>query len=59
MKEVMRSLAEIYEEDLDKDLQQLVTFLQPAILLVLGGIVGIVVLSILLPLTDVGSFISA
>ncbi len=59
MQGVMLSLAEIYEEELDKDLQQLSTFLQPALLLFLGGVVGIVVLSILLPLTDVSSFVSS
>jgi general secretion pathway protein F len=56
---VMRNLAEIYEEELDKNLQQLTTFLQPAILLFLGAVVGLVVLSILLPLTDVSSFLSS
>ncbi len=56
---MMQSLAEIYEEELDKNLLQLVTFLQPAVLLFLGGVVGLVVLSILLPLTDVSSFISS
>jgi len=52
-------MAEIYEEELDKDLLQLTTFLQPAVLLFLGAVVGLVVLSILLPLTDVSSFISS
>jgi type II secretory pathway component PulF len=39
-------------------LAQLTTFLQPALLVTLGAIVGLVVLSILLPLTDVSSFIA-
>lgn len=56
---MMQSLAEIYEEELDKNLLHLVTFLQPAVLLFLGGVVGVVVLSILLPLTDVSSFVSS
>jgi general secretion pathway protein F/type IV pilus assembly protein PilC len=56
---MMRNLAQIYEEELDKHLSHLVTFLQPAVLLLLGGIVGLVVLSILLPLTDVSSFVSS
>ena len=56
---MMKNMAEIYEEELDKDLQQLATFLQPAVLLFLGAIVGLVVLSILLPLTDVSSFVSS
>jgi len=55
----MKNLAEIYEEELDKNLQQLTTFLQPAVLIFLGAIVGVVVLSILLPLTDVSSFLSS
>ena len=59
MGSMMRNMAEIYEEELDKDLQQLATFLQPAVLLFLGAVVGLVVLSILLPLTDVSSFVSS
>ncbi len=55
---MMRNMAEIYVVELDKDLLQLTTFLQPAVLLFLGAVVGLVVLSILLPLTDVSSFIS-
>jgi general secretion pathway protein F/type IV pilus assembly protein PilC len=55
----MKNLSEIYEEELDKNLQQLTTFLQPAVLIFLGAIVGVVVLSILLPLTDVSSFLSS
>ncbi len=56
---MMQNMAEIYEEELDKDLLQLTTFLQPAVLLFLGAVVGLVVLSILLPLTDVSSFVSS
>lgn len=56
---MMESLAIIYEEELDKHLGVLATFLQPIVLLVLGLVVGVVVLSILLPLTDVSSFVSS
>ncbi|MBS0621277.1 MAG: type II secretion system F family protein [Verrucomicrobia bacterium] len=58
MGEAFHNLAVIYEEELEKHLAQLTTFLQPALLILLGAIVGLVVLSILLPLTDVGSFIN-
>lgn len=58
MGEAFFNLSEIYEEEMEKHLAQLSTFLQPALLITLGGIVGLVVLSILLPLTDVGSFAS-
>lgn len=56
MGEAFFSLAEIYDEEMEKHLSQLTTFLQPALLITLGAIVGLVVLSILLPLTDVSSF---
>lgn len=58
MEQMMKNIAEIYEEDLEKSLAQLTTFLQPALLVFLGGVVGLVVLSILLPLTDVSSFLA-
>jgi general secretion pathway protein F len=58
MHEAFFNLAEIYDEEMEKHLSQLSTFLQPALLITLGAIVGLVVLSILLPLTDVSSFLS-
>ena len=51
-------LADIYDEEMEKHLGQISTYLQPALLILLGAIVGLVVLSILLPLTDVSSFVT-
>ncbi|MDE3045054.1 MAG: type II secretion system F family protein [Verrucomicrobiota bacterium] len=53
---MMRQIAEIYEEDLEQALARFSTVAQPALLLFLGAIVGFVLLSVLLPITDVGSF---
>ena len=58
MEDAFLNLSTIYEEELEKHLAQLTTFLQPVMLMILGGIVGLVMLSILLPLTDVNSFIN-
>ncbi len=58
MGEALENLADIYEEEVGKHLSQLTTYLQPALLILLGAIVGVVILSILLPLTDVSSFLS-
>lgn len=58
MQEAFMHLSDIYEEEVEKNLSQLTTFLQPILLITLGMIVGLVVLSILLPLTDVSSFLS-
>lgn len=57
--EMFQSLSDIYDDQLERSLAQVTTFLQPVLLLILGGIVGIAILSILLPLTDVSSFISS
>jgi len=59
MQEAFLNLGTIYEEEVEKHLTQLTTFLQPVLLITMGMIVGLVVLSILLPLTDVSSFISS
>lgn len=53
---MMRQIGEIYEEELEKTLAQFATIAQPLLLLVLGVIIGFVLLSVLLPLTDVSSF---
>lgn len=57
MQEAFGHLCAIYGEEVEKHLSHLTTFLQPLLLIILGMIVGLVVLSILLPLTDVSSFI--
>jgi general secretion pathway protein F/type IV pilus assembly protein PilC len=51
------NIADIYEEELSKSLEQITAVLQPALLLLLGLIVGIVLVSVLLPLTDVSSLL--
>ncbi len=56
--EMLANIASIYEEDLDKTITRFTSMLQPIMLLFLAVVVGIVILSILLPLTDVGSFLT-
>lgn len=48
-------IADMYEQDLEKTLNRLMALAQPAILIVMGAIIGTVLLAILLPLTDVSS----
>lgn len=59
MAPMLKNIAEIYEEQLEQDLLKITTFLQPVLLIFLGVVVGMVILSILLPLTDVSSLISS
>jgi len=58
MPEMFKNISDIYDGELERNLSHVTTFLQPALLILLGGIVGLVILSILLPLTDVSSLIA-
>lgn len=49
---VFQKIAELYEEEMEKTLARLTSLAQPVILLFMGGVVGIVMLAVLLPLTD-------
>ncbi len=53
--DMLNNIAFFYEDDLDKKMNKMIFLIQPILLLIVGSIVGIVVLSILMPLTDVGS----
>lgn len=57
MPSMLEHLSSIYEEELEEKLSKLTQILQPLMLLILGIVVGIIVLSVLLPLTDVNSFV--
>jgi general secretion pathway protein F/type IV pilus assembly protein PilC len=48
-------IADMYEQDLEKTLARLMALSQPAILIVMGIVIGTMLLAILLPLTDVSS----
>ncbi len=52
----LRHLSDIYEDDLERALTLFTSVAQPALLLFLGLIIGFVLLSVLIPLTDVSSF---
>lgn len=56
--EMVRHVSEMYEEELDRSLEQINTFLQPLLLIVLGLVVGTILLAVLLPLTDVQSMMN-
>ncbi len=58
MADAFGHLSEFYHQELERHLLQVTTFLQPVLLLILGALVGIMILSILIPLTDFSSFIS-
>ena len=54
----MQQIAEIYEDELETTLTHFASLAQPILLLLLGGLVGFILLSVLLPLTDVSTFVN-
>jgi len=53
---MLGKIADLYEEEVDKILTRLAALAQPVILVLLGAVVGLIMLAILLPLTDVSGF---
>jgi general secretion pathway protein F/type IV pilus assembly protein PilC len=53
---MFNKIADIYEDEVEKSLNRLMAMAQPVILIVMGTIIGLVLLAILLPLTDVSAF---
>lgn len=49
---MMNKIAEMYEQNLEKSIKRFMALTEPAILLIMGTIIGSVLLAILLPLTD-------
>lgn len=52
---MLNKIGEMYEEQLEKTLDRVMALSQPVILIVMGTLIGMVMLAILIPLTDVSS----
>ncbi|KKQ21374.1 MAG: Type IV pilus assembly protein PilC, partial [Candidatus Wolfebacteria bacterium GW2011_GWC1_37_10] len=58
LEEVLKTFSDFYEEEVDNNIKDLTTFLEPILLLIMGLVVGAIALSILLPIYQlVGKFI--
>lgn len=53
---MLGNVAEMYEGELEKSLDRLMALMQPAILIFMGLVIGMILLAVLLPLTDVNAF---
>lgn len=52
---MLNKLADMYEEEVEKTLDQVMALAQPVILIFMGTMIGMILMAILLPLTDVSS----
>lgn len=54
---MFHKIADLYEEEVEKTLTRVTALAQPVVLVIMGGIVGLIMLAVLLPLTDVNAFL--
>ncbi len=52
---MLNRLADMYEDELEKSLTRVTSLAQPVILIFMGVVIGMILLAILLPLTDISS----
>ncbi|MCH9626852.1 MAG: Type II secretion system protein F [Chlamydiales bacterium] len=55
--DMLQKIADLYEDEVEKSLTRLTALAQPVILVLMGGIVGLIMIAVLLPLTDVSAFL--
>lgn len=56
MGSMLHRVADFYEAELEKNLDRLMALSQPAILLLMGALIGLILMAVFLPLTDMQSF---
>lgn len=52
---MLNKIADMYENELEKTLTRLVTLAQPAILIFMGGLIGVVMMAILIPMSQLAT----
>jgi type II secretory pathway component PulF len=52
--EALMEVAAFYQRELDRDLRQVTTLLEPALILLVGIVVGFIIFAMLLPIFQIG-----
>jgi type IV pilus assembly protein PilC len=52
LEDMLVRTADFYEEEVEREIERLTAMLEPAIIVLLGGIIAFIVLSIMLPMFD-------
>lgn len=50
LEEILETLANFYESEIDSSIKGLVSFLEPALLIVIGGVIGLIAVSVIVPI---------
>jgi type IV pilus assembly protein PilC len=58
LQEMLNSLADFYDEEIETEVGRFVTVIEPALLIIMGVVIAVIVLSLYLPLFNITSVIS-
>lgn len=58
LEDMLLKTADYYEEEVDREIQRLTSLMEPAIIVVLGGMIAFIVLSIMLPMFEMMNYVS-
>ena len=59
LQEMLNSLADFYDEEIETDVARFVTIIEPALLIIMGLVIAVIVLALYLPLFELSSVIGA
>jgi type IV pilus assembly protein PilC len=59
LQEMLNSLADFYDEDIDTEMSRFITLVEPVILVVMGVVIAVVVLALYMPLFELSSVVAA
>ena len=59
LQEMLNSLAEFYDEEIETEVARFITLIEPVILVVMGAVIALVVLALYLPLFELSSVVGA
>jgi len=59
LQEMLSSLAEFYDEEIETEVGRLITLIEPVLLVVMGAVIAVVVLALYMPLFELSSVVGA
>jgi type IV pilus assembly protein PilC len=57
LQEMLTSLAEFYEEEIETEVGRFITLIEPVILIVMGAVIALVVMALYMPLFELSSVV--
>jgi type IV pilus assembly protein PilC len=58
LQEMLNSLAEFFEEEIETEVARFITLIEPVILIIMGAVIALVVLALYMPLFELSSVVS-